>query len=208
MTEDLKDLVVLAADKDVEQALRGLFARPEALDIRPVQADVLVHPQHDPACASRGVEFLSGFSQRYEHGLLMFDHYGSGRESMTARELQESLNQDLGRSPWGERGRAVVLSPELEAWVWSVSPVVDDATGWKDRRPPLRNWLVERGWLKDKDAKPERPKEALVAALHESRTPRSSSLYRKIASRVSLRQCTEVSFLEFRRLLQQWFPRA
>ena len=202
-----KDLVVLAADKDVEQALRGLFERPEALNIRPIQADVLIHPQHDPACASHGVGFLSGFSERYGHGLLMFDHHGSGRESITAGELQESLNQDLSRSSWGERGRAVVLSPELEAWVWSVSSVVDDATGWKERRPPLRTWLVERGWLKDEDIKPERPKEALVAALRESRTPRSSSLYRKIASRVSLRRCTDASFLEFKGLLQQWFPR-
>ena len=44
-----KDLVVLAADKDIEQALRGLFARPEALDIRLVEADVRIHPQHDGA---------------------------------------------------------------------------------------------------------------------------------------------------------------
>lgn len=85
--------------------------------------------------------------------------------------------------------------------------MVDDATGWKDRRPPLRNWLVEQGWLKDEGTKPERPKEALVAALRESRTPRSSSLYRKIASRVSLRRCADAAFLEFRGLLQQWFPR-
>lgn len=202
-----KDLVVLAADKDVEQALRGLFERPEALNIRPIQADILVHPQHDPACASRGVEFLSGFSERYGHGLLMLDHHGSGRESITAGELQQSLNQDLSRSSWGERGRAVVLSPELEAWVWSSSSVVDEATGWKNRRPPLRNWLFERGWLTNEDTKPERPKEALVAALRESRTPRSSSLYRKIASRVSLRRCADATFLEFRGLLQQWFPR-
>lgn len=202
-----KDLVVLAADKDVEQALRGLLERPEALNIRPIQADILVHPQHDPACASRGVEFLSGLSEGYAYGLLMFDHHGSGRELITAGELQQSLNQDLSRSSWGERGRAVVLSPELEAWVWSSSSVVDDATGWKDRRPPLRNWLVERGWLKDEVTKPERPKDAFVAALRESRTPRSSSLYRKIASRVSLRRCADATFLEFRGLLQQWFPR-
>ena len=64
-----KDLVVLAADKNIQQVLGGLFERPQALDIRPIQFDVLVHPQHDPACALRGVEFLSNFSEQYRDGL-------------------------------------------------------------------------------------------------------------------------------------------
>ena len=36
-----KDLVVLAADKDMEHALKGLFTRPEALDIRPIRSSRL-----------------------------------------------------------------------------------------------------------------------------------------------------------------------
>ena len=46
-----KDLVILAADKDLEHALQGLLARPRALDIRPIAFDVFVHPRHDAACA-------------------------------------------------------------------------------------------------------------------------------------------------------------
>lgn len=52
-------MVVLAADKDMEHALRGLLTRPESLNIRSIETDILVHPQHDPACAVRGVAFLS-----------------------------------------------------------------------------------------------------------------------------------------------------
>ena len=35
----MKDLVILAADKDLEFALRGMLSRPEALGIRPVEAN-------------------------------------------------------------------------------------------------------------------------------------------------------------------------
>ena len=36
----MKDLVILAADKDQEHAQKGLLSRPEALDIRPVEAQI------------------------------------------------------------------------------------------------------------------------------------------------------------------------
>ena len=200
-----KDLVVLAADKDMEHALKGLFTRPEALDIRSIEADILVHPQHDAACARRGVAFLSNLSGRYRYGLLMFDHEGSGREQDRIEDLQASLNEDFARSAWGDRARAIVLSPELEAWIWSDSPHVEGIAGWRGRQPPLRRWLTEQGWLRENEAKPERPKEAFQAALREARRPRSASLYQQIAERVSLRRCMDKSFLEFRDVLRNWF---
>ena len=43
-----KDLVVLVADKDMEHALKGLLGRPRALGIREIEADIRVHPRHDP----------------------------------------------------------------------------------------------------------------------------------------------------------------
>ena len=49
------DLVVLAADKDMEHALRGLLSRHKSLPIRQIAFDIFVHPQHDAACATRGV---------------------------------------------------------------------------------------------------------------------------------------------------------
>lgn len=201
------DLVVLVADKNIEYALKGLFARPQALRIRPIKADIFIHPQRDPGCVQHGVAFLSNFSELYRYGLLMFDYAGSGREQrQQPRELQETLNNELAGSVWGERARAIVLSPELEAWLWSNSPHVDDVAGWKNRQPSLRHWLTEQGWLQRGAVKPHKPKEAFQAALRKARTQRSSSLYQQIAEKVSLQQCTEHSFQEFRDVLRTWFP--
>lgn len=202
-----RDLVVLAADKDMEHALKGLMSRPHALGIRQIDADIRVHPGHDPACAAHGVEYLSNFSDLYLYGLLIFDHEGSGREDLQPDKLRETLNSDFARSAWGNRARTVVLSPELETWIWSDSPHVDAVAGWKDRQPPLRRWMVEQGWLEEGVVKPGRPKEALLAALREARIPRSSSLYQQIAERVSLRRCEDESFLRFKDTLKNWFPR-
>ena len=83
-----RDLVVLAADKDMEHALRGLLSRHKSLPIRQIAFDIFVHPQHDAACATRGVPFLSPLSQRYQHALLILDHEGSGRETMSPDDLQ------------------------------------------------------------------------------------------------------------------------
>lgn len=201
-----KDLVVLVADHNIEQALIGLFTRSEALGIRSIDVDISVHPQHDPGCATRGVQFLSNFSQQYLHGLLVFDRQGSGMEQKQPQEMQNELNREFEDSAWGKRARAIVLDPELEAWVWSDSPHVAVVAGWKNQRPPLRRWLIGQGYLQEGATKPAQPKEALEAALHTVRKPRSASLYRQLAERVSLRRCNDPSFLELKTILTAWFP--
>lgn len=202
----MKELVVLAADKNIEHTLKGLFVRPQSLGIQPIEADIFIEPEHDPACALRGVSFLSNFSNEYKHALLVFDHEGSGKESVQAHELQEGINAEFANSTWGrERARAIVLAPELETWIWSDSPHVDEITGWKNRQPGLRPWLTEQGWFQEGQVKPARPKEAFEAALRKAQIPRSSSLYRQIAEKVSLERCTDKAFREFREILQNWF---
>ncbi len=201
-----KDLVVLAADRDMEQALRGILSRPQAIGIRPVTFDIFAHPEHDGACARRGVSFLVNFLRTHDFGLLVFDHEGSGREGTDRRELQRALDAQFAGSGWARRARTIVVSPELEAWVWSPSPHVDDVMGWKGRRPGLREWLVEHGLLEKGQVKPRRPKEALHAALRRVGVARSASLYRMLAERVSLRTCVDPTFLSLRNTLQEWFP--
>ena len=197
--------MILAADKDMEYALSGLLSRPPALRIRPISFDVFVHPEHDPGCALRGAAFLSNFAAQYRHGLILFDHEGSGRESGSASSLQESVNDELSGSPWGDRARAIVVEPELEAWIWSDSPHVDTVAGWERRQPGLRRWLVDEGWIEEPEVKPARPKEAFQAALRAAGRARSASLYRRIAERVSVERCSDSSFQQFRNTLQHWF---
>jgi hypothetical protein len=93
----------------------------------------------------------------------------------------------------------------LENWLWSDSPEVDAALGWKGKSTPLRNWMMNQGFLKKNSLKPSPPKEAVESALREVCKPRSSSLYLQIAEKVSLKRCKDPAFLKLKEKLFQWF---
>lgn len=202
-----KDLVVLVADKHMQSALsRLLRSRTAAMQMRDVASDVFAHPQHDPACAREGVSFLARFAASYKHGLLVFDHEGSGKERTPPAVLQHELDEDFAQSAWGDRAKAIVVDPELEAWVWSRSPHVAAAVGWTGQSPRLRDWLVSEGWLRPGATKPERPKEALDAALRRTRLPHSAALFDQLAGSVSVERCQDRSFRDLKATLRKWFP--
>jgi hypothetical protein len=177
----VRDLLCLVADKNQEQALRGVFSRPEALGIRVFSFDIFVHPESDPGCCQQSPDFLRPLNARYRFALVLFDFEGCGDETADAAALERRIERLLMRNGWGDRGRVVVIEPELEAWVWSSSPEVDRALGWSGRLPDLRTWLLSREFMLARDLKPDRPKEAVEAALREVRKPRSSAIYGALA---------------------------
>lgn len=201
----MQDLIVLTADNDMSIVIKKLLSRHQSLSIHSITTTVLRHPERDPGCAIRGVDFLTRYADQYHHGLLIFDHEGSGKEQTDRTLLQEQLNSCFVRPPWDGRAKAIVISPELETWVWSDSPEVASVLRWKHQTVPLRHWLSNKGWLSKGDTKPDRPKEALEAILRLTRTPRSASLYGKLAERVSLSRCEDPAFLELKAVLQEWF---
>lgn len=204
----MRDLAVLVADKNMESAIRILLNRHQALGIRPITADVFVHPRRDPGCVNYPQEVLAPLRDTYWYALVMFDHEGSGRELMPPLEIARHVNNRLRNAGWENRSQVIVLAPELEIWVWSASPHVATCLGWKDRSPDLRAWLESTGYWPQTAAKPQDPKAALEAALREIRRPRSSSIYAELASVVSLQGHREPAFVSFVDTLQKWFPRS
>ncbi len=202
-----KDLVVLVADKSMEAAVRSALCRPQALRIRNITFDVYRHPQKDTGCRVRSAQFLSAFTRIYEHAIVLFDCEGSGTKA-SAQDTETIVERELPKAGWSNRAAAVVIEPELEAWIWSDSPVVDRILGWREKKPalPLRHWLEQKGFLAAGRVKPLRPKEALEAVLLEMKRPRTSSLYDDMAREVGLDRCADRAFLKFKKTLQSWFP--
>lgn len=211
MTEPqgIKDLVVLAACKDGEYAMRGILSRERSLGIRPIVADYYVHPEHDCGVFKEAHSFLRPFCRTHRHALVLLDWEGSGQEKrLTASQMEQNIAERLQSSGWAvEQVTAIAICPELEAWAWSDSPQVDAVLGWTNRLPSLRSWLSDpaRAFLFPGQVKPARPKEALNAALRELRRPRSSSLYRELAENVSLARCADPAFAKLRRVLRDLF---
>jgi len=201
----MKDLLILVPDKNTEAVLYGLLSRPQAIGIRPVSADISCHPQKDPGCYLNGIEFLSTFTQNYHYSLLIFDFEGSGAEKQIPDEVEKSLENRLYESGWDNRAAVIVIRPELENWVWSNSPHVITELGWNRQNLPLRDWLKNNGFPEGGDGKPLRPKEAMEAVLWEVRKPRSSAIYKELATKVSFGRCSDISFLKLKTTLLKWF---
>lgn len=201
----LGDLIVLVADKDMEATIRGLLSRPAALGIPQLTFSVVPHAERDPGCILRGPELLRTYLRGYRHALLLVDREGSGQEHSSRAVLESELERRLA-ADWQDRAAAIVLDPELEAWVWSDSPHVEEVLGWKGREPNLRSWLGAGGLWQNEALKPRLPKEAVEKALFAARKPRSSALYQQLAERVSFQRCRDPAFLKLLRTLRSWFP--
>jgi hypothetical protein len=203
--ENLKDLIVLVADKNMDAALRGILSRPKSLGIRNVSFDIFAHPHHDPGCRLDAHSFLQTFLQSHQHSLVIFDREGCGGENCIAEELEGNVEGLLLNKGWQNRSAAVVIDPELETWAWRKSPHVSKALGWENDFEKLYKWSRQNGYLGENEIVPKRPKEALEAALRVAHKPRSSSIYTELAANLSLANCFDRSFLKLRSTLQSWF---
>jgi len=200
-----KDLVILAADGQIEFAVKGLLTRNLSIGFREISFDIFVHPEKDPGCLLRCHDFLRPFYRQYAHALVMFDRVGCGKEAFPRESLELEVEKRLSKSGWGDRSAVIVLDPELESWVWSDSPEVAPVLGWADKSPPLSLWLQQNGYLGVHQQKPERPKKAMEEALRFAKKGRSSSIYLELAKRVGVNRCVDPAFTKFKLLMKQWF---
>jgi hypothetical protein len=201
------DLVVLVADKNMEFSIKGVLERPEALGISQISVEIYTHIGRDPGCLNKGDGFLHSFVNKCRHALIMLDREGCGREKESREMLEEEIEERLSKSGWNDRAAAIVIDPELEAWLWSDSPEVDSALGWKGKSPSLRTWLKKKEFFKGDSPKPSPPKNAAEEALKKVFKPRSASIYYQVAKSVSLKRCEDPAFLKLKEKLTQWFKK-
>ncbi len=200
----MKDLVILVADKNMQFAMRGALARPEALGIRAITHDFRPHMGRDGGARTSGVDMLALERRRFEHALLVFDLEGCGAEpGQSAEDLEHLLDQRLA-ALWGAQAKCIVIDPEVDIWLWGADSVLRDVLRWP-LHGSVRTWLQAQGFMFDAQGKPEQPKDTIEALVRFCRMPRSSALYEKITARISLRRCGDPAFGRLRAVLQNWF---
>lgn len=200
----MKDLAVLVADKNMDFTLRGVLARPEALGIRRVDYDIKTHAGRDGGVRTSGPETLALLKSQFRNGLLMLDWEGSGAETGNSIELENGLDARLA-DLWGNGAKAIVIDPEVDSWVWGSAHSISEVLGWREPRQ-IRAWLADQGYQLDPNGKPLRPKEAFEKVMAFLSEPRSSTLYEKVTSRISLARCVDAAFNRLKATLQDWFP--
>lgn len=181
-----RDLVVLAADADIEWSIRGLFGRPTALGIRSIDFEVIRSPHRDPGCWRDAPGLLQPFADTSMHALVVFHHAWDGVPDPDPDRVARMVEQRLARD-WNDRARCIVIAPEVEVWVWSDSPHVEEILWWR-RLPSLRSWLEAEGLWPKLAAKPPDPKQAFRRVTRRTGRRATASVFRALAEKVCLQR--------------------
>jgi hypothetical protein len=200
-----KDLLVLTADKDAYEFLAALFLRiPKIEKIPPFSFDLIRHPRRDPGTAIECHEYIRPFIHGYDHAMVVFDHEGSGKETIPNSELTKEIENKLANNGWRDRCKCIVFEPELESWLWVNRSQLHALLEWSEE-VDIYDWLTAKKFILNPRKKPVRPKEAFECLLKFKNIPKSSSLYHKISSIASYKKCTDANFEEMLNTLRQWF---
>lgn len=201
-----KDLIVLAADKSMKLALAGLLARHNDLGIHSISPDIFAHPNSDPGVVRKGHDFLRPQCRRFRYAIAICDHDGCGKEPQAPEQIEAAIEQRLQANGWENRAAAIVIRPELEAWIWGDWSLLASFLRWNGGGTSLKNFLVQQKLLPPDGAKPPRPKEALQSAMRNVQIPFSSAIHQSMAEQAEFAQCVDRAFLKLQKTLRAWFP--
>lgn len=210
----MKELLFRVADKCMAEAIAGVFDRPawdRVIGCRRFdfdsQRDIRVAAgRNDCGLYSEGCELVRPFFGEYRRVVMIVDEAWDG--SPGAETIEAKLRDHLVRAGWSvEDSLPLVVCPEVDIWLWSESPHSATALGW-DSWIDLRPALHANGWLSPEQAKPALPKEAAEWAVRNGsrKKVRSASLYRQVASKVSLERCSDNALVRLVDQLRTWFP--
>lgn len=208
----MRDLVFLIADLECEATLRGFFTRElfhRSLDCGPFsfdEGDDLLRDAggKDPGVWKNAHEILRSKRLTHQRALIILDNAWEGSPNVAAIERDISHNMIVSGWPL-ERFEVIVIDPELESWIWQDNCHVEVALG-HERPPSLRFRLQEANLWPGDALKPPDPKKAVDVVNTWYRFGPPSAVFNEIASKVSVRPCTDPGFCKMRAALQRWFP--
>ncbi|KPD17348.1 hypothetical protein ADM96_19475 [Burkholderia sp. ST111] len=206
--------VILVADSNMAAAFKGYLGRDQwhlSLGCAPFEfnadigGDLLVDEGgNDPGVYTKGHELLRPYQKSHDRALVVLDCDWDG--SLGKAVIERDITANLVASGWSEDAvKVIVIEPELENWLWQDKPQVAEALKYRGELG-LRRFLEQHNWWPQGATKPPRPKEAAEWLLRQTKTPRSSSIYQKLAAHISIKGCTDVAFADMHTQLRAWFP--
>lgn len=198
-SNSFKDLVIMVADNDIRAVMKELIGeRYLEMGIRSVEFDILPESFRDSDCRTKSHDILRKHCGNYQHALVVFDLRGSGGEGRSRTE--RDVENNLAPNGWPyDRAAAVVIDPELEAWIWC-NP---DNLQFVRRSLGVQPRTV---FARPAASAGKEPKNAFQMACRQARKRRSPERYRELAERLPVRNCQDHAFQKLMTTLQRWFP--
>lgn len=208
----MRDCFFLVADTNMAETVKGFLGRKrfyESLGTAPFDFDpagdlVVAAGDNDPGLFVRAHEILALYRRSHRRAVVIIDSAWDG--SPGAEAIKREMTANLHKDGWDDEiFRVIVIDPELENWIWQKNVHVARALGFETHEAMVEAMSHDGNWPAGKD-KPIDPKGLWERMLRRARIPRSSAIYRKITSQVSISRCRDEAFLELRQALQSWFP--
>lgn len=208
----MRHCIFLLADNNMRAVFEGFLTRSGAyhslgcgrFDFDTASDIKVAAGDNDPGLFTRGHELLRPFLTTHQRAVVVLDAEWEG--SPGAQRIRQHLTQQLQSTGWPEAAfRIIVIEPELESWIWQQSDHVAKALGFDSINTLMKNSDIQHAWPNG-SAKPDQPKLTLETLLRKQRIPRSSAIYRRITSQVSVKNCQDNAFQELLAALRSWFP--
>lgn len=207
-----RDCAFYVADKTMRDTFEGFLSREDRclqlgcghFDFVPSEDLFFAGGQNDPGIFTRGGALVSSLINTHKKLVIALDCDWDGSPGQA--EILSKVTNQLHQGGWAPQDVLVIaIEPELEQWIWQDSPVL--AAELRMNAPQgLKAMLGQRGLWPAEAAKPPSPKDLFIQLRRENNVKLSSSIFKRIASKVPVAACEDG---EFRRLLAQlraWFP--
>lgn len=202
----MRDVIFLVADGSMEQMLRGFFGRQAfhrslgcgRFDVDPAR-DIIVAPNRDSGGPGQAYELLRLYTATHERAVVILDNAWGG--SPGPSRIKDQISRRL-RTVWSQF-TVIVIEPELEAWFWQDSSHVATALGGPAN---FRSILARSGHWPAGQVKPCDPKAALEHLRSRHSADQSKAVFKRVASRISVKGCVDPAFQQLRDTLRDWFP--
>ena len=145
----------------------------------------------------------------FQKVILLWDYHGSG-ESKPPAQSRDAIRLRLRQVTWEDRSEAVVVSPEIEEWLWRAPAALARYLGINDAK--LQQYVDSFAGKRNTDGdgcKASYPKELFEYCLYQTRRRKPlPEDFKQIAARANLLAWqASPTFGGFIEVLRVWFPR-
>lgn len=200
-------LLVLVEGINDEHVLKVVLRRGRELQFEPLREPQVEFRRHSSEVCTSGAEVARSLKRQYSHFLLVWDHEGSSHQAQgrPPNRAQGMVQAQLNTYSLKDCSKAVVITPELEIWLWSDLNAIAQVL--QKPQEDIQKQLEE---LQNKEGLTyaSKPKETLQMVAAWSNERADSDLYERIAEQSDLNKWLQQhsSFKSLTRALRRWFP--
>lgn len=209
----MRDCMFYVADTNMAEAFKGFLSRPQfhqSLGCAPFNFDSLLDLGRAAGKTDGGLwrhagGLCKGYLQTHRRLVVCLDRDFGGSPGQA--QIRSNIEDQLVAAGWlPESFKVLVINPELEQWIWQDNIHVENALNHTGNQSLRATLLVSGEWPAGA-AKPLDPKGALERIVRANlRGNRSSAIYSKITSKVSIGGCQDGEFIALKQQLSIWFP--